>query len=298
MMRRIFLIEHKQVMKQKILWIELAALAVIIVGMYLLLYATTFIQLPEGAAAGSNEAQAAESAREQLAMVEPMITWPGALVNALGMAGGGLGGILIIIFTGAVVSQEFHWRTLHQWLARGVPRPVFAGARFLSLLLPSLLIVLAALLSAGAVSLVITAAMHGTFRAEQVDLGQLALSTLRTAYTLLPYAGLAFLLAVVTHSAVASIGIGLTYALLFESLLSQLLMLVGGMGAELVKFLPVALASSLMQGNSAIARGAPVIEQAGMTMLPEWAAALGVAIYTLAFVGLAILSLRRQDLAG
>ncbi len=296
MMRRIFFIEHNQLMKQKILWIELAVLAVIIIGMHALLYVTTLIQLPEGLE--GTQAQAAENARQQLDMIEPMITWPGAFVNALGMTGGGLGGILVIILTGAVVSQEFHWRTLHLWLARGVPRPMFAAARFLSLLLPALLVVLAALVTAGAVSAVITAIMHGTFRAEQVDVGQLALATLRTAYTLLPYTGLAFLLAVVTHSAVVSIGVGLTYALLFESLLSQLLMLVGGVGAELVKFLPVAMASSLMQGNSAIERGAPEAINAGMTILPEWGAALGIALYTLAFVGLAILSLRRQDLSG
>jgi ABC-type transport system involved in multi-copper enzyme maturation permease subunit len=118
-----------------------------------------------------------------------------------------------------------------------------------------------------------------------VDWGQVALNILRTAYTLLPYAAFAFLLAIASRSTVVAIGVSLAYTLLVEDVLMQLLGLVGGTWATIGQYLPAGLGNSLASINQA----------EGVSMET---AVIGIALYTLLFVGLAVLAFQRQDLTG
>lgn len=290
MFRSMISIEHTKTMKQTILWVELVIIALIVGGLMALMFGVS--QIDFGAMVPAEE-------RAEMDAMAAVATWPGAFANALSLAGGnGLGAVFVIILTGALVAQEFQHKTLHLWLSRGVPRVTYTLARFLSLLAPMLLLILSALAMSALVSLFLALVSGGSLRLDQLDLPQLLLSVLRTAYTMLPYAALAFLLAVVSRSAVVAIGVGLSYTMLAESLLVQLMGLIGGAAAAAIKFLPGIMASVVMAENQALTRGAAALEEGslGLATLPPWASALGIGLYTALFVALAAWSLYKQDL--
>ena len=144
---------------------------------------------------------------------------------------------------------------------------------------------------------VFTQNLQGSLPFAEVDWWQAALSILRTAYTLLPYAALTFLLAVASRSTVVAVGGGLAYTLLIEGVLMQLLGLVGGTWAKIGQYLPAGLSNSLASLNrvSRQTNSGLVTQADGLSMET---AVIGIALYTLLFVGLAVLAFRRQDLSG
>ena len=227
--------------------------------------------------------------------VEDMIAWPLALRLGIDLlSGGGLGGLLIVILVGTLTAQEYGWRTMQLWLSNGVSRPVLMLAKFTAVLLPALLFVLAAFV-AGAISTgLITQSLQGSLPVAEVAWGEAVLSVLRTAYTLLPYAALTFLLAVVSRSTVVAVGGGLAYTLLIEGVLMQLLGFVGGIWADIAQYLPAGLSNSLATLNRVTAVASP----AAADGLSAGTAILGIALYTILFVGLAVFAFRRQDLGG
>jgi ABC-type transport system involved in multi-copper enzyme maturation permease subunit len=268
-------------------WIELALLALLAAGLYAGIYAVFQLKPMD-----SGEALPPEA----LAQLRASLVWPTALVDALGFAGAtGLGNLLVIALVGAVTAQEYTWRTMPLWLSHGVSRSALLGAKFGALLLPTLLVVLTPLVASGVLTAFFSLQLDGSLNLSRLDLGHLALSTLRTAYTLLPYAAFAFLLAVLTRSTVATIGGGLAYALILEGLLSQILSLAGGWAARLVQYLPNGLSAALLTLNQASMNTGMQVAASGIT--PE-VAALGLGLYTLVLLGLAVIAFRQQDLTG
>jgi ABC-2 type transport system permease protein len=286
MFTNMFSIEHTKIFKQRMLWIVMGIIALIAVGMVILLFIASQLEM------AGNPAQAEVSSQAAI-----MSTWPGALINVIGMASAaGIGSLLVITLVGAAVTQEYQWRTMHLWFGRGVSRPSYTLARFASLLLPILLLIIAALISGGLVSMVITLAVHGSLRLEQLAAGQLLLSVLRSAYTLLPYAALAFLLGIATRSTAAAVGIGLAFALLVENLIAQVLVFLGGGIMRVVAFLPLSMARVLVGLNEAAAPGLAVLEENALPLFTPLQAAIGIAVYTLLLLGLSAWLLQRQDL--
>jgi ABC-type transport system involved in multi-copper enzyme maturation permease subunit len=281
--------ENTKNMRRSMLWIELGLLVIFILLIHVLLFSVLQLNLGGEAATAGSQAQLSDS-----------LTWPGALTNVLNFVGGNvLGGLLLITFVGAVTAQEYSWRTLHLWLSRGTPRPGLLAAKFTALLLPILLVVLVALLSGALVSGVFTVLLEGGLPLDQINIAHLALSLLRTAYTLLPYAALTFLLAIATRSSVVAIGGGLAYSLLGEGLILQMLGLLGGGVSKILAYLPAGLANSLMNLNMPAAQ---VQAQGGglgmqVELLPPGPAAIGIAAWTLSFFGLALWIFRRQDIS-
>lgn len=285
MFQKMLWIESRKIFRQPVLWIELAILALAAAGIPLLLYAIGQIAPAE---AGMQETRG-------------MLTWPGGLVSALNSAGAsGLGGMLIVILAGSAITQEYQWRTLHFWLSRGVPRGAYLLARFASLLAPALLLAAGALAAGGLSTLVISIGLDGTAHIEQVNALQAVLGVLRAACTLLPYAALALLLGTATRSPVATIGVGIAFTLLVENVLAQILALAGGPLAGLVRYLPMVMAKAIMEQNAAIAVGAAGQAAGGAPILTLSAGAslVGLALYTLVFLGLAFWQIKKQDLAG
>ncbi len=274
--------ENTKNFKRLMLWIEMALMAGIILSLHLLLLA--LLQLNMG-----GEAAGAEELKRSL-------TWPNALLNALEFAGGNvLGGLMLVIFAASVTAQEYSWRTFQLWLSRGVHRQGLLVAKFTSLIIAAVAIVLAALLAGMLISIVISLILDGGVALGEVDFTQLGLSLLRTAYTLLPYAALAFLLGITARSVVVAVGAGLAYSLLFEGLAIQLLALFGGNFARIGQLLPGGLAATLMSLNqSALTFGTSV--SAAEPLLTPLQAALGIALWTLLFVGMALWIFRKQDL--
>lgn len=276
-------IEQQKLFKRTLVWVELGLMGLGVAALNLLFFAITRLE-----SSGAMSGQMAET-----------LVWPAGLLQAVGLAAGpGLGGILIVVLVGAVTAQEYTWRALQLWLSRGVPRSTFLAAKFLALLLPILLLVLTPLLVGGLVTAVFSQLLLGEIPFNAVAWDDLALTTLATAFSLLPYAGLAFLLAVATRSIIATVGGGLAYVLLLEGITVQLLTFAGGAWAEIGRYLPAGLAQGMLQvGVSATVevggQAAPSIQY-----LEPGVAAIGVALYSLAFIGLSVALFRRQDLGG
>lgn len=269
---RVLLVEESKILKRALLWVELAVLGAMALTVPLVGYAV---------GSGQDMAQFA---------------WPGGLVQALDTAGQ-FGGLLLIILVGAAVGQEYRWRTVHMQLARGIARPTLLTAKFTAMLLPALLVVLVSLLVGGAVTGVLTYQVNGELSVARIPLLEIGLGIVRTAYVLLPYAALAFLLAIASRSTAMAVGFGVGFVLLGETLLVQLLSLAGGTIAQLANFLPAMLGASVLSLNQAAAGGPAQGEAAAMPqMLDPLSAAAGIALYTIVFVGLALWLFRRQDL--
>lgn len=284
---QLFVIENRKLIKRPMLWIELGALAVIVTMLFCLLYVAI-------------RQSATQQTPETMAAIKASLSWPQGLQQALGMvAGNGLGGLLVIILVGAVTAQEYTWRTLHLMVSRGVPRTTLLSAKFAATLMPALLIVLVALFSGGLVTGLLSLNLNGSLHADQVHWGQLLLTVLRNTYTLLPYAGLAFMLAIATHSVAATIGIALAYALLIEGILVSLVLQFGGAVSKVLVYLPSSLATGLLRLNQVSLSIGINTDNSMMPKMP-WLepvpAAIGIAVWALIFFAVALLIFRRQDL--
>jgi ABC-type transport system involved in multi-copper enzyme maturation permease subunit len=261
----VFVAEQTKLLKRRLLWISLAALAAlmgfILVGSYV-----------------TYQADPAEIDIE-------FLLWPDAPVAILQL-GTQIGVLIVTVLVGASIAQAYGWRTMHLWLSHGVPRPVLLSAKFAAMLLPVLLVILTALVVGGVISAFLTQQIDGTLALSRVNAPELVISVVRTAYTLLPYAALTLLLAVLSRSTAGTIGVVVAYNLLIESLLP----------ISVLRYLPGGLATSLQSLNQIIVKNAaPNAEAAAKLVRPEQAA-LGIALYTLAFLLLAIWAFRRQDL--
>jgi ABC-type transport system involved in multi-copper enzyme maturation permease subunit len=267
-------VEQKKLTRRKILWIELAVVVAVAALIPLIIYLVS-----QGDGSG-NVAVTTDGS------VDDMFTWPLSLNMAIDLASGsGLGGMLIVILIGTLTAQEYGWRTMQLWLSNGISRPVLLLAKFTIVLLPALLFVLASFVTGALTTAVFTQNLQGSLPFAEVDWWQTALNILRTAYTLLPYAAITFLLAVASRSTVVAVGVSLAYTLLVEDVLLQLLGLAGGTWAKIGQYLPAGLGNSLASIN----------QTDGVSMET---AVIGIALYTLLFVGLAVLAFRRQDLTG
>jgi len=163
-------------------------------------------------------------------------------------------------------------------------------------LLVALVIVLTYLLVGGIISLIFTYLQYGTVYISQIDAVQLLLSYLRTTYSLLPYAMLTFMLAVVTRSTTAAVGGGVLYILAIEPALSFLLpLLLGQPSAGIAQYLPVGLAQTLTIQNYVAARISDLPLGASPSADPVVAALL-IAAYLLVLFGVSLWVFQRQDL--
>lgn len=284
---QLFVIENRKLIKRPMLWIELGALAAVVTLLFSLLYVAI-------------RQSATQQTPEAMAAIKASLSWPQGLQQALGMvAGNGLGGLLVIILVGAMTAQEYTWRTLHLMVSRGVPRTTLLSAKFAATLMPALLIVLVALFSGGLVTGLLSLNLNGSLHADQVHWGQLLLAVLRNTYTLLPYAGLAFMLAIATRSVAATIGIALAYALLIEGILVSLVLQFGGAVSKALVYLPSSLATGLLRLNQASLSMGINTDNSMIPKMP-WLepvpAAIGIAVWALTFFVVALLIFRRQDL--
>lgn len=203
--------------------------------------------------------------------------------------GSSLGGLFFVVLVGMSTAQEYNWGTFNLLLTRGVPRPALLAVKFLVLLFPALLIALVPQIGAALVSLAFTASLRGSLGAlGQVNWG-LALESIGLAtYTLLPYGALAFLIAILTRSPIIAIAGGAGFGMIGEGILLRLLLHLGGGFEQIVFYSPFGLS----QGLLALLDG-----QSGAGLLSPAASAVGIAAYTLAFLGLAVWLFRRQDLS-
>lgn len=272
-------IENRKNLSRILLWVELILLIVFVA----LVFSGLFVAIqgtPEGVSITDTDR----------AKIPQLVTWPGALAFSLRFAAGSK--LLLIIFVGAVTASEYSWRTYQLWLSRGVPRGLLLTTKFISFSLPILLVVTGALVAGGAISAAFSMLINGDLYLEQVSFWKLGLDLFRTAYTLLPYAGLTFLLAIATRSAVAAIGGCAAYGLIVESLLAETIGLLPGRLGEIAKYLP----ANLMQSVLSVSWTPPaLIEETAPGLLAPSYAAIAIGVLTLLLVVATFLVFRRQD---
>jgi len=276
--------ENTKILRRRLFWVEIALVALIVIGLLLALYITV----------ETNRNGAGLPSEERLMLLQT-VTWPGALVTVLSLiSGDGIGGLFLVILVGAVTAQEYTWRTLQLWLSRGIPRSLFVLAKFSALLLSAVLIVLAALITGSAITAYFSIQSNGSLPLEQVDFLHLVMSTIRTIYTLLPYGALTFLLAVASRSTVVAISGGLAYTLLLEDVLMQVSGLLGERLSQITAYLPGSLANSLLTLNQSTILIKSSLEVGSITPLQ---AGIGIGVWTLFFLGLSLWIFQRQDLS-
>ena len=212
-------------------------------------------------------------------------TWPVGLVNGGAFADAhALGGILLIVLVGAVTSREYTWRTFHLWLSHGISRPMLLAAKFVISLVAILFLVLVSLLISSIITGILSFSIYGSLHIDQVNIGQLLLNFLVTAYSLLPYAALTFMLAIVSRSPILAIGGGLAFVFLIEGTVYTVLSFVGGVVTTIAQYLPVGLENALRLQSSR-----------GLSLPAPWVATIGIAVYTLLFCGIAMWAFLRQN---
>ena len=224
----------------------------------------------------------------------PPVSWPHGLVTGVVelLSPGFVGGIAAIVLASSLWSSEMRWRTLHLWLGRGVSRAQMLVAKAVILVLPLLLVGVAGTAAAGGTSAALTLVAEGRISLQQVDGPQLVLGILRSTLALMPVAALTLLVGVVVPSGAGSLGAVLGYLLLGEQLLGAVLGLVGV--GEVARYLPIAVASGLAAHGRSM-----VHDAAGPLLMMDAATALVACMaWTAILLGVAIWSLRRQDLTG
>jgi len=276
--------ENTKILKRRLFWVEIVLLTLIVVGILLVLFIT--VETERGGVGMMSD--------ERMMMLET-ITWPEAWNNIIRLAGwDGLGPVFLIILVGAVTAQEYTWRTLHLSLSRGVSRSKLLVAKLTALLIAGVMIVIAVLVSGGLTTAIFSSMINGSLNLHQLDVLHLILSIVRATYTMLPYACLAFFLAVASRSSVVAISGGLVFILVIENLIVSGAGMLGERFAHLVLNLPGGLANSLLILNNA---SLGMASSAEMSIVSPLHAVIGIAAWTILFLGFSLLVFRRQDLA-
>lgn len=179
-------------------------------------------------------------------------------------------GLFAAAILGAWTAQEYGWRTLALLFSRGTGRLDWLLARWVSSL-GSLALVMAMPVVLG---LTILGLYHGSLPAQLQGNGlRLLENFLQLFLTVLPYLSLALFVAVTARSVAATLSGVLGFALVLEAAINQLWPHIG-------QYLPAAL------GKAWLAHPALNAELGGLL------------IYTLGFLALAGMVLKRQDLGG
>lgn len=273
--------EHRKLFKRRLFWAEVGILALLTVVVNAGLI--TFMHMPESATSGNVQFQGTlpDTPAALLSMVTTMFA-----------GGGNLLGLLIIPLVGALVAQEYTWRTVHLWLSRGVSRTHYLLAKLFTVLTALLVFIVTPLVLSIPFVFYTVPEAGGSVSMTPTEFQQLLMNALQGVYVLLPYVVLTLLLAVATQSTVAAIGTAIGVSVIGEPLLNMAGMFSAQMRA-IVAYLPRNLAQVLMSANAEMA------QQAGMgAQRPSPTMAAGaLAAWILVFLVGALWQFRRQDIA-
>ena len=278
--------EAHKLTRRALLWIEMGLLGLLVSALYAALLAV--LAHPQGQ----------NLAPEAVTALRASLRWPQGLLGALTFANGGeLGGLFAVVLVGALVAQEYTWRTLPLWLGRGVSRPAYLLAKAAALTGALALLALVPLVAGGAVSGAVTWREVGYLPWEAIPWGDLLLGWLRVLLTLAPYAALTLLVAVVSRSPLTAIGVGLGYNLLVENLAVEVLLMLSPQAACVARYLPGLAAKAALAPLTAGMQVEMGLQRQGAALLLEPGTATWVLLgYTLALLTLALVAFRRQDI--
>lgn len=142
--------------------------------------------------------------------------------------------IMLVVFASSLIGNEYGWTTIRPLVARSRSRSALLSAKWVTVVLYTAVLVAAGVLTAGICSIVGSAIVgvdSGLSAERVIDV----IATIgRYGFGLLPYAALAFMLAVLTRSNTAGIVLGIAVQLL-EGTLFQLLGVVADVFEDIQK---------------------------------------------------------------
>ena len=213
-----------------------------------------------------------------------------------------LGSILLGIVAASLVGTEYSWGTVRSCLVRGQPRSRYLLTKLLGLATLGL-VLLATAFAVGLIFTVITT--HLADRPITLDvpdgpsLPEVPLMFLRSAFSVLPYALMAFLLAELFHSTAAGVGGGLVYVFV-EGIVLAILGNIGGVAADMRLFLVGHHVNAVMElnriGSESISAGLVLRPQPEASdLLPAAQAALALVAYCVFLAATALWRFQRRD---
>ena len=231
-------------------------------------------------------AQSSQFTEAERADLLDSLSLASTLEATLGFAGL-FGALFVIILAASVVATEYTWGTVRTLLPRGSSRMAYLGAKLVVLATFAFLVVVVAVASGYASSVVVTS-VEGLDR----DLGDrfvidLLVGLGRSWFTMMPYMALAFMVASLAKSSAAGISVA-TAVLFLEGQILSLLAAAGGVLERVPELFLSRNAEALLAINT----------DGGTRDMPDpWQAATVLAVYTVAFLAVAAWSFRRRDVS-
>ena len=280
--------ESRKLSGRALLWAEAGIFALLVGGLHLALIATLAAPQQQGLPP------------EALAALKASLRWPQGFLGGLAFAGGnGLGGLLAVVLAAALGGQEYTWRTVHLWLSRGVGRTAYLLSKATVLSVALLLLALTAFLAGAAATGAYTLHTSGSLPWHALPWGKAAVGVLAATLSLAPYAALTLLIAILTRSTLAAVGLGVGYNLLVENMAAKVLMLVSPHAGRIPRYLPAMLGQSLLQSAAPGSEVSVGVSGASgsIALLSPTTAALLLAAYTLAALAPTWWAFRHQDIS-
>jgi ABC-2 type transport system permease protein len=226
--------------------------------------------------------------------------FPGLFGAILGHVNG-LGGVFAVILAAGAMGSEYAWGTLRAQLARRPARGRYLLAKALAVMLLLLAGTLLALATGVACGWALASLTGGAGAPAPADLAALPLAVVRALYVLLPYVLITLCVTVLGRSLLVGLAGGLLL-LAFEAAFGALALLqqLGGAWLWLYR-LTIQQNINVLALENAHAFGLRPEALAPAVLTdppPPWQAALVVALYCVAALGVAAAALRRQDITG
>ncbi len=218
--------ETFRIVRRRMPWVLMIVLAVTAAALYLIMWGT------------SRSAQF--SAAEQADLLDSL-SLGSVLETGIGLVAM-IGTLFAIILASSLAATEYGWGTIRTLLPRSPGRGSLLAAKLVVIAVFAMMLMLVGMVVAFGVSAVITSIEDLDRDVDAGFLGETLLSLLRGWFTMLPYAALAFMVALLARSSAA--GISVSAALLF--LEGQILSLVAAAGGALER-LPEAFISENVQ---------------------------------------------------
>ena len=291
-MTRLIGAELFKMRKRMMTKVLLFVLVGIMVVFYLLLFAVSKANLPS------------TGGGPRLGQIENLLGLPVALPFAMSMLAS-FGSVLAVILVASMMGNEYNWRTIRTALTFSEGRLRFLTAKLTAAAI-LILIGMVVGLAAGFMMSLITTAIGGyafdfSFATGSYLWAQF-LQFWRTFFVIIPYVLLAFLFAVVAKSAGPGIGLGIGVYFL-ESIVTLVMRLAGGWIAQIPNYLlnaNVSAITALAQLPAGFMSGPGVGGGGGLSgSLPGVPHAfITLALYSMAFVGIAFYMFRTRDVTG
>lgn len=291
MLTQMIRIEHQKLTRRTMFWIDIALMA----GAILLVTFFLFV-IKQMLDSGISEQGGFRIEGIDSPQALAMLTWPTAFLQILSIASS-WGSFLIVVLSGAVMAQEYSWRSFQLWLSRGVPRWSVMVAKFAAVAFTALMLIGTAVVLGGVLTGILSLVYLDSLPFAAVAWGKLLLASLAAAYTLLPYAVFAMLLAIVSRSTALTVGGGLAFVTLIEPLGVQLLPLLGDVGQTIASYFPASL-SQVVMGSVVGQIPADAVAQMSSGGMATSTAVFLLGMYTLLGVATAVGIFQRQELGG